>query len=50
MKAVNDGEMLATVAQQAGMIGSMGVEVGDKILKGESVPEYTPVALKVITK
>jgi len=50
VKAVNDGELLATVAQQAGMIGSMGVEVADKILKGESVPEYTPVALKVITK
>ncbi|TLP46161.1 MULTISPECIES: ribose ABC transporter substrate-binding protein RbsB [Cohaesibacter] len=50
VKSVNDGEMLATVAQQAGMIGSMGVEVADKILKGESVPEYTPVALQVITK
>lgn len=50
VKAVNDGELLATVAQQASMIGSMGVEVADKILKGESVPEYTPVALQVITK
>ena len=50
VKAVKDGEMLATVAQQASMIGSMGVEVADKILKGESVPEYTPVALKLITK
>jgi ribose transport system substrate-binding protein len=48
--AVKDGSMLATVAQQAGKIGSMGVEVADKILKGESVAEYTPVALKIITK
>ncbi|MFD0982770.1 ribose ABC transporter substrate-binding protein RbsB [Tropicimonas aquimaris] len=48
--AVNDGTMLATVAQQAGMIGALGVETADKILKGESVPEYTPVPLKLIQK
>ncbi|MCG8508076.1 MAG: ribose ABC transporter substrate-binding protein RbsB [Rhodospirillales bacterium] len=48
--AVNDGSMLATVAQQAGKIGSMGVETADKILKGQAVADYTPVALKVITK
>lgn len=48
--AVKEGTMLATVAQQAGKIGSMGVEVADKILKGEKVADYTPVALKVITK
>lgn len=48
--AVKDGSMLATVAQQAGMIGSIGVETADKILKGQKVDEYTPVALKVITK
>ncbi len=48
--SVKEGAMLATVAQQAGKIGSMGVEVADKILKGEKVADYTPVALKVITK
>ena len=48
--AVNDGSMLATVAQQAAMIGSLGVETADKILKGEEVPEYTPVPLKLIQK
>ncbi|SNT28432.1 ribose ABC transporter substrate-binding protein RbsB [Tropicimonas sediminicola] len=48
--AVNDGTMLATVAQQAGMIGALGVETADKILKGEAVPEYTPVPLKLIQK
>ena len=48
--AVKDGSMLATVAQQAGKIGSIGVETAHKILKGEKVSEYTPVALKVITK
>jgi len=49
-KAVQDGSMLATVAQQAGKIGAIGVETADKILKGEKVSEYTPVALKLITK
>ncbi len=49
-KAVQDGSMLATVAQQAGKIGAIGVETADKILKGENVSEYTPVALKLITK
>ena len=50
VEAVNDGSMLATVAQQAGMIGALGVETADKILKGEEVPEYTPVPLKLIQK
>ena len=50
VKAVNDGSMLATVAQQAGKIGAIGVETADKILKGQKVAEYTPVALKLITK
>ena len=50
VKAVNEGSMLATVAQQAGKIGAIGVETADKILKGQAVAEYTPVPLKVITK
>ncbi len=50
VKAVQDGSMLATVAQQAGKIGAIGVETADKILKGGKVSEYTPVALKLITK
>ncbi|MDV7143395.1 ribose ABC transporter substrate-binding protein RbsB [Tropicimonas sp. TH_r6] len=48
--AVNDGSMLATVAQQAAMIGSLGVETADKILKGEDVADYTPVPLQLIQK
>ncbi len=48
--AVNEGSMLATVAQQAAKIGSTGVETADKILKGQSVSEYTPVALRIISK
>lgn len=50
VKAVQDGSMLATVAQQAGKIGEIGVETADKVLKGGQVDEYTPVALKLITK
>ncbi len=50
VKAVQDGSMLATVAQQAGKIGAVGIEAADKIIKGEKVDEYTPVDLKLITK
>jgi len=50
VSAVKEGAMLATVAQQAGKIGSMGVEAADKLLKGQSVDAYTPVALRVISK
>jgi len=32
------------------MIGALGVETADKVLKGEKVEEYIPVPLKVITK
>ncbi|MDD7910834.1 ribose ABC transporter substrate-binding protein RbsB [Pseudovibrio exalbescens] len=48
--AVNDGSMLATVAQQASMIGAIGIITADQILKGESVEAYTPVPLKLVTK
>ena len=50
VSAVNDGSMLATVAQQAAVIGSIGVETADKIIKGKKVSKYTPVALKLIVK
>lgn len=50
VSAVNEGTLLATVAQQAAKIGSMGVDVAEQILKGEKVADYTPVALKVIKK
>ncbi len=46
--AVEDGSMYATIAQQPAMIGSLGVEAADKILKGESVPDYTPVPLQLV--
>ena len=48
ISAVNQGELAGTVAQQAGKIGAVGIEVADKVLKGESVADYTPVELKLI--
>lgn len=50
VKAVNDGKMAATVAQQPDLIGSMGVENAVKVLKGETVEKSIPVELKLITK
>ncbi len=46
--AVKKSELGATVAQQAGMIGSIGVDIADKVLKGEAVEAYTPVTLQLI--
>ncbi|WP_439148084.1 ribose ABC transporter substrate-binding protein RbsB [Vibrio sp.] len=48
--AVNRGLLGATVAQQPDLIGSLGVEMADKVLKGETVDEYVPVPLKIIGK
>jgi ribose transport system substrate-binding protein len=48
--AVKDGSMLATIAQQAGKIGEVGVEIAVKIASGEDVPEYSPVPLQAVTK
>lgn len=50
IKAVKDGTMAATVAQQPEQIGALGVEAAAKILKGEKVPAFTSVPLKLITK
>jgi ribose transport system substrate-binding protein len=46
--AVKNGTMVATIAQQPSLIGSLGVEEADKVIKGQSVPASIPVALKVI--
>lgn len=48
--AVERGQLAATVAQQPDMIGAIGIETADKMLKGEKVETYIPVALKVISK
>ncbi|GHE02978.1 D-ribose transporter subunit RbsB [Defluviimonas sp. 20V17] len=50
IKAVKAGTMAATIAQQPERIGALGVEAAAKILKGEKVPAFTSVPLKLITK
>ncbi len=46
--AVEAGVMAATVAQQPGEIGSLGVEYGMKFLMGETLGEYVPVDLMLV--
>ena len=50
VKSVERGKMAATVAQQPEKIGSMGIEVADRVVKGEKVEQNIPVELKLITK
>lgn len=50
LAAIKRGKLSATVAQQPYLIGALGVETADKILKGEAVEKFIPVPLKVITK
>ncbi|CCO07910.1 ribose ABC transporter substrate-binding protein RbsB [Desulforamulus hydrothermalis] len=50
VKAVNDGKMAATVAQQPKLIGELGVQVAEKVKKGEKVEAQIPAELKLITK
>lgn len=50
VKAVQSGKLAATIAQQPELIGALGVETADKVLKGEQVDAQIPVPLKVISK
>ncbi|MBM7868024.1 ribose ABC transporter substrate-binding protein RbsB [Heliobacterium gestii] len=50
VKAVQDGKMSATVAQQPKLIGEMGLQTAEKVVKKEKVESKIPVALKLITK
>lgn len=50
VKAVNDGTLAATVAQQPDLMGQLAVETAVKYLNGESVPASIPVALSLVTK
>ena len=42
--------MDATVAQQPALIGSLGVDTADKLLKDEDVEKTISVPLKLITE
>jgi len=50
LKAVQSGQMAATVAQQPEQIGSIAVDTADKVLKGQTVDAVIPVPLKLVTK
>ena len=50
VKSVQRGKMAATVAQQPDKIGSIGIEIADKVIKGEKVETRIPVELKLITQ
>lgn len=50
VESVKKGELAATVAQQPEIIGSLGIETMDKVLKGETVDDFIPVELQLITR
>ena len=50
LKAIQDGKMNATVAQQPDRIGSLGVENAMKVIEGESVDKNIPVPVKLVTE
>ena len=50
IKAIDANEMTATIAQQPDLIGALGVELANKIYKGESIKDKIAADLKVYTK
>jgi len=49
VQAVEDGKLAATIAQQPAEMGKLGVEMSVKHLSGETVEEYIPVPLSLVT-
>jgi ribose transport system substrate-binding protein len=50
LKAVETGELKATIAQQPALIGEEAVNAAEKILKGDKVDDTISVPLKLVTK
>ncbi|MCC2315927.1 substrate-binding domain-containing protein [Cellulomonas xiejunii] len=48
VKAVEAGELVATIAQQSALMGSMGIEQAIKVAKGEKIEKDQPVDVIVI--
>lgn len=48
--AIKDGDMAATVQQLPKEIGKKGVEAAMKVIDGESLEEYIPVELQLVTE
>lgn len=49
-KAVQNGTMAATIAQQPDLMGSLAIDNAGKIMKNETIAKSIPVDLKLITK
>ena len=50
MAAVEEGRMLATVAQKPELMGETAVETAEKLIAGEEVEQSMPVEVELITK
>src|SRR5512139_1204568 len=50
VKAVKDGTLAATIAQQPAVMGQLGVDTAVTSLNGDSVEKAIPVALSLVTK
>ncbi|MBI2973630.1 MAG: ribose ABC transporter substrate-binding protein RbsB [Armatimonadetes bacterium] len=48
--AVKAGKMAATIAQQPTVMGRLAVEAAVKVINKQSVPKFTPVPLRLVTK
>lgn len=50
VNAVKEGKMAATVAQKPSEIGKQGVAAAVKVVNGETVEEFIPIELELVTK
>ena len=50
LKAIDAGEMEATIRQDPARMGSEGVDLAVKIVQGEDVEDFIPIPGLVITK
>lgn len=49
-EAIRTGAMLGSVAQYPVEMGRVAIETAFKVVNGESIPEYVPVKIEMITK
>ncbi len=50
LKAVKEGRMAATVAQQPDLMGATAVENAEKLISGETVEKSIPVEVRLVTE
>ncbi len=49
-KAIEEGSMLASVAQYSSEMGRLAIENAVKVIGGETIPDYLPVKIELVTK